>query len=297
VKNAPVRHRIQYTTYLAAKGLVRCLPHAAVRSLGRGLGRIGYRLARKRRDLALENLALTMPELSADERREVVRGCYRHFGAYFLEIVSISRFRREEIVGLFDYEGWEHLEAAEAAGKGYFLMTGHFGTWEIAAYALEVRLGKLNMVARPVDNPYVERDLARIRQRFGTTLIDKQGSGHRMMNAFRRGERVAIVIDQKVRASAGVRVPFFGQPAWTSPALAFLSIRTGAPALPLYCVPIAGGRYRMSIREPITPVGKGEEAIAALTTRYLESVEREIRRQPELWLWMHRRWSDSERLR
>ncbi len=293
MKNAPVRHRIEYAIYLAGKGLLRSIPHRAVRSLGHGLGRIGYGLARSRRQLALENLAMAMPELAADERSEVVRGCYRHFGAYALEIMSISRFRREQIGDLFDFEGWEHLEAAEAAGKGYFLMTGHFGTWEIAAYALEVRLGKLNMVARPADNPHLDRDLARIRQRFGTTLIDKQGSGHRMMNAFRRGERVAIVIDQKVRPGAGVRVPFFGHPAWTSPALAFLSIRTGAPALPLYCVPIAGGRYRLSLRAPITPVGKGEEAIAALTTRYLESVEREIRRRPELWLWMHRRWAAS----
>jgi KDO2-lipid IV(A) lauroyltransferase len=141
----------------------------------------------------------------------VVRACYEHFGAYFLEIISVVRFSRDEIPGLFDYEGWEHLEAAEAEGRGYFLMTGHFGTWEIAAYSLEVRLGKLNMVARPADNPYVERDLARIRQRLGTTLIDKRGSGHRMLNAFRRGERVAIVIDNKVRSSAGVRVPFLGR--------------------------------------------------------------------------------------
>ena len=88
----------------------------------------------------------------------------------------------------------------------------------------------------------------------------------------------------------GVLVPFLGHPAWTSPVLAILSLLTRAPVVHLACVPVEGGRYRVSLRPPIEPEGEGPEAEAALTRRYMEEVERDIRLRPELWLWMHRRW-------
>ena len=125
--------------------------------------------------------------------------------------------------------------------------------------------------------------------------MEKKGAGFKLLNAYRKGARIAMSIDQHVRPSAGIRVPFLGHPAWTSPVLAMLSIRTGAPVVHFTCVPTAGGRYRVRFRPPIEPVGKGEEARAALTRRYMEEIERDVRRQPELWLWMHRRWRSTER--
>lgn len=288
-----LRHRLEHLAYRAALLALRPLSTATLRSVGHGLGRLVHRVDRKHRRLALDNLALALPELSDERRREITRRCFEHYGATFAEIATAGdRLDPDRVEAAFEVDGWEHVEAAEAIGRGYFFMAGHFGTWELATYLLGHRLGELHLVARPPNNPLVEREIRRQRERFGNHLVDKHGAGHRMLNVLRRKGRVGIVIDQRVRPKQGILVDFFGHPCWTSPVLAYLSILRRVPVLPIVCTPAPGGRYRLRIDPPITPEGleTGEESEAALTRRYLERVETDIRRQPELWLWMHRRW-------
>jgi KDO2-lipid IV(A) lauroyltransferase len=124
-------------------------------------------------------------------------------------------------------------------------------------------------------------------------VIDKEQAGHRMLNVVRAGGAVAMIIDQHVRPSAAIRVPFLGHAAWTSPLLAMLSLRTGAPVVPFRCLPAPQHRYRVEIHPPIEPEGKGRPAEAAMTPRYVEPIERDVLERPELWLWMHRRWREE----
>ena len=292
MKHAPVRHRVEYAAYRAAKRFLLTLPHAAVRRVGHGLGAAGYTLLRSRRRLALDNLALALPELAAPERRRVARESFRQFGAALCEAISASRMEPEAIGTRFDVEGEEHRAAAQVPGRGLFLMTAHFGPWEVAAYPIGNLFANLQLVARPPDNPYVAADLERMRARFGSRLITKAGAGHRMLNAVRRGGTVGLLIDQRVRPEVGVLVPFFGRPVWTTPVLAYLSLVTRAPVLPAFCYPAGADRYLLRFLPAIEPdaPAPGKEAETALTARYLAVVEAEIRRRPELWLWMHRRW-------
>lgn len=295
MKHAPVRHRLEYVAYRAAKGAILAGTHEAARRHGRHLGRLGHRVMAGRRRLALDNLEKALPELDAAARRRVARECFEHYGSTFVESVSAARFTPEEVERRFTVHGWEHLEAAEAAGRGVFLMSGHLGCWELATYLLGLRLGGLQMVARPVDNPWVDRDLAAIRERFGNRIIAKRGAGHRMLNVLRRRGRVAIVIDQRVHWREGILVPFLGRPAWTSPVVAYLSLRTGAPVVPLFCFPEGEGGYRLELSPAVVPRGEGEAGVEALTGEYMAVVGEEIRRRPELWLWMHRRWHGWDR--
>lgn len=297
MKNAPVRHRLEYVLYLGAKRLLLSLSHAGVRRLGARLGRFAFRIDRRRRRRALDNLERIFPEMPPVARERVARGCFEHFGATFFEIVSAARFDPEEVRRRFDISGWEHLERAVAGERGVFIMSGHFGSWELATYPLGLGLGGLDMVARPPDNPHIERDLERTRERFGNRLIAKQGAAHRMLNALRKRGRVALVIDQRVRPAEGIRVPFLGHPAWTTPVLAYLSLRTRSPVVPVFCYPQPDGRYRLEVRAAIEPPATGDAGadvaspeVAALTERYNRVVGDEVLRHPELWLWMHRRW-------
>lgn len=292
MKHAPVRHRFEYVAYLAAKRVLLALPHRTARRVGHGLGSLGHTLLRSRRRLTLANLALALPELSPEERRRVARETFRHFGAALCEVVSASRLGPKGVGPLFDVEGDEHLEAARVPGRGLFMMTAHLGPWEVAAYPMGARFGTVHLVARPPDNPFVAADLERMRARFGNRLITKAGAGHRMLNAVRKGETVGLLIDQRVRADVGVLVPFFGHEVWTSPVLAYLSLLTRIPVVPTFCEPRGADRYRLRFLPAIAPdaPGPGREAETALTARYLGIVEAEIRRRPELWLWMHRRW-------
>ncbi len=293
MKQAPVRHRIEYGVYLALKAALRALPHTAARRVGAALGSLAHRLDGGHRRVALRNLALALPQLDEEARARLTRDCFRHFGAAFADLVSSSRFDAVEVCARFSYEGWEHLETAAAAGKGVFLLTAHLGLWEIAALPVGLYKGPLHVVARPADNPFLERELRGLRERFGNRVLHKHGAARPMLKAIRDGGRVAILIDQRVQAREGIQLPFFGHPAWTTPILARMSLRTGAPVVAVYTFAEPGGRYHLIARPPIVPEGDGEEAVAALTERYLQAIEAEIRRRPAAWLWMHRRWDPA----
>ncbi|RMH16765.1 MAG: hypothetical protein D6696_17385 [Acidobacteria bacterium] len=284
------KHRLEFVAYRLARRAVLALPHGWVRRIGRGVGRLYGRVDRRRRRLVEENLARAMPQLTAAARRRTARDCFAHFGQNLFDSLSAIRFAPAEIEQQFAVEGWEHVEEARAGGKGFFLLTAHYGPWELAAYPLGLRLGAIHFVARPQSNPLMAEELRRLRERLGNVLIPKRRAGHRMLNVVRQGGCVALAIDQRVRPQDGILLPFFGLPAWTSPVLAFLSIHTGAAVVPAYCETLAEGRYRLAFEAPIWPQGRGEEAEAALTRRYLASIEQRIRRRPEQWLWMHRRW-------
>jgi Kdo2-lipid IVA lauroyltransferase/acyltransferase len=298
MKDAPVRHAVEAAAVRALRGALQALPHGASRALGRGLGALGWHLDRRHRRVALDNLALALPELPAAERRRIARACFRHFGATLLDALSAYRFDLVELCRRTTLEGWDHLLAARrrSSPRGVFVMTAHFGVWEQAAHALGAWGGApLAVVGRPLDNPRLDRDLAALRGRSGNRMLSKRGAVRGMIRALDAGETVALLIDQRVQPKEGLELPFFGRPAWTTPVLARLSLRHGVPVVPGFGSPEPGGRYRIRLLPPIDPPPVGdradeEAAVRDLTARYLAVMEAEIRRRPELWLWMHRRW-------
>jgi len=293
MKDRPVRHRIEYGLYLVIKGLLRVLPHAWTRSIGRGLGRLAHAVDGRHRAIARRNVDLAMPGMAPAERDRLVRECFRHFGAALCDAISSTRFDPVAICRRFTLEGWEHIEAAERLGKGLFLLTAHIGFWELSPTVIGLYRGPMSFVVRPADNPWLNRELDALRGRFGNSALPKRGAARRMLETVRGGGRVGILIDQRVQAKEGIEIPFFGHPALTSPVLARMSLRTGAPVVPVAVYPEPRGCYRLVVRPAIhPPAGAGDEEgpVADLTRRYLETAEEDIRAHPAMWLWMHRRW-------
>lgn len=298
MKHAPVRHALEAGAVRALRGTLRAMPHPASRALGRGLGSLAWHLDRRHRRVALDNLALALPELAPAEHLRIARDCFRHFGGALLDTLSAHRFDLVELCRRTTLEDWDHLLDArrQAAPRGVFVMTAHFGVWEQAAHALGAwGGGPLHVIGRPLDNPWLDRDLVALRGRFGNRLILKRGAARGMLRAIDAGETVALLVDQRVQPKEGIELPFFGRPAWTTPVLARLSLRLGVPVVPGFGYPEPGGRYRIRMLPPIHPPAAGdradeEAAVRRLTARYLEVMEGAIRADPELWLWMHRRW-------
>jgi KDO2-lipid IV(A) lauroyltransferase len=296
MKNRPVRHRIEFGLYLALKGFLRALPHSGARRIGRLVGSLAHALDRRHREVALQNMALALPGLGPEERRRLVRECFRHFGSALCDVLSSTRFDATELCHLYTLEGWENLEEAERRGRGIFILSAHVGFWEMVPPMIGLTRGRMDIVVRPADNPWLDRELRSLRERSGNAVIPKRGAARRMLEVLREKGRVGILIDQRVQPREGIAVPFFGHPALTSPVLARLSLRTGAAVVPIAAYPLPGGRYRMVVRPPILPPAGGEdteETVAALTRRYLEAAEEDIRAHPDQWLWMHRRWGRS----
>ncbi len=290
MKRRPVRHRLEFGLYLLLKGGLRTLPHATARRVGRGVGWLAWRLDARHRRIAERNLALALPELPERERRRLAAACFRHFGAALCDAVSSTRFDAIGLCERFTIEGWEHVQAAETGGRGFFILSPHIGFWELVPPIIGLYSGPFHVVFRPPDNPYFDRELRALRERFAVAAVAKKGAARKMLEVLREAGRVGLLIDQRVQPREGIEVPFFGRPALTTPVLARLSLRTGAPVVPVATLPAPRGRYRFVARPPIHPAGEGEEAVAALTRRYLEVAEAQIREHPEMWLWMHRRW-------
>ena len=292
MKQAPVRHALEHALFLPFAGLCRALPHIASRRLGRGLGALAYALDRSHRRIAAENLAAAIPEIAPAERSRIVAACFRHFGGAFADALSSARFDRVALCRRLELVGLDRLLEAEARGQGVVLVTAHYSAWEIAPQAIAQAAGPVVSVGRPIDNPHVDRTVRALRERFGNRVVDKRGAVREMFRVLAHGGRLGLLIDQRVRAEEAIDVPFFGRPALTSPIVARLALRTGAPVVPLFADPTAGGGYRVEFLEPlqVEATGDGEAVTFALTRRVVEICERVIRAAPERWLWMHRRW-------
>ena len=298
MKHAPVRHFVEYAAFSAVKASLRLLPHQAARGVGRAIGRLGHRVLGKHRRIALLNLEHALPELSEAEREAIVRSCFEHFGLALCDTISARRFGPVELCGRLELEGWENLQEAEARaherGVGTFLLTGHLGLWEMAAYAAGLYGGPIHVIERPLDNPRLDRELARARRRFGNRLIPKRGAVRPMLRVMGDRGRIGILVDQRAHPGEGIWVPFLGLEAYSTPILARLSRRTGAPVVPMFGYPEPGGRYRVAVEPAIWAEEvaglEGESAEVELTRRHLEVIEKAVRRHPEMWLWMHDRW-------
>jgi KDO2-lipid IV(A) lauroyltransferase len=218
---------------------------------------------------------------------------FSHFGRFLLELIKFGSLSDEEILARVEFEGEEHVRQAYRQGHGVLLLTGHFGYWEMVGIAFGLRIGPLAVLARPLDNPHLHAMLESIRTRSGNTVIYRQGAVRRILRELEANHAVAMLIDQHMHSDA-VYVDFFNRPAATTTALAALALRTGAAVIPGFGLPLPGGRYRLVFDRPVPLPPDGPDAIRIFTQRCTDVLEMYVRRDPHLWLWMHRRWRDPE---
>ena len=290
MKNAPVLHRAEYLAFLGFRFVVRLVPHSTARSIGSGLGRVLFTCLKSRRKLALDNLEHAFPNVSSSERRRFAKRSFAGMACTFTDAISSARFDAVEICSRLRFEGWEYLEHAERRGKGTIILGSHFGTWEIIPQVVALYKGPMTVVGRPLDNPLLDRSVAHIRSRYGNALVGKKGAARGMLRALKAKGRAGILIDQRVQPKEGIPIPFFGRPASTSPIVARLSLKTGAPVVPIFAIAEPDGKYRLRILSPVFPDDPGDNPVHDLTCRYMKTLEGAIREDPGQWLWMHNRW-------
>jgi len=286
-----VRHRLELLLVRGVMVLVRPLPMRTVRDIGHRLGRLAFYFDNSRRRIALENLTRAFPSRSRTEIEGIARAMFAHFAAVLLELLKFATMTEAEMTVLVDVEGAERVNQAYQHGRGVLLMTGHFGYWEVHGIMLPLHTKPSSVLARPLDNPYLHEMLERIRCRTGNSVIYRQGAVRRLLRELMANRGVAVLIDQHLQTPDAIYVDFFRRPAATTSAVGALAARTGATVVPSFAFPIAGGRYRLVFDHPIEPPRDDTpEAIREFTQRCTDVLEMYVRRNPELWLWMHRRW-------
>jgi KDO2-lipid IV(A) lauroyltransferase len=289
-----MRHRLEYLIVRALVALVGAMPDVLVRACGTTLGLAFYTIDRAHRRIADRNLAAAFPSRSEPERRAIARAAFAHFGRLLFELLKFSTLSREQMLARVEFDGEERARLAYAQGKGVLFITGHFGFWELHAMVHALRIEPIGLLARALDNTRLNQLLEQIRQRTGNTVIYRQGTIRRVMRALQARQGVAVLIDQHVMTRDAIYVDFFERPAATTSAVAALALRTGAPVVPVFALPLPGGRYRLIYEHPVAPPrGESEDAIRDFTQRCTDVLEMYVRRHPDLWLWMHRRWRDD----
>ena len=286
---------MEYGLVQAVIALVRMMPGPLVSRAGALVGMLFYAFDAAHRRTAHQNVSAAFPLRSPGERRAIVRAAFGHFGSLLFELLKFSTLSPEAMLARVEFEGEDRVRAAFAQGKGVIFVTGHFGFWELQAMVHALRLPPMAVLARALDNRALNVLLEQIRTRTGNSVVYRAGTIRRVMRTLQAGGGVGILIDQHIQSRDAIQVDFFNRPAATTSLVAALALRTGAPVVPLFALPLGGGRYRMIYEPPVAPpAGDGPDVIREFTQRCTDVLEMYVRRHPELWLWMHRRWREYE---
>ena len=292
-KRTSLRQRLEYWALRLMMAAVGVLPRRAARAMGAGIGAVIWTLLGRLRNVGLRNLELAFPEKTVEERRRILRTLYRTLGWQIAEFCKMSGYTLESASRFIRYDGLENYVKARDKGKGVLVLTGHLGAWELSSFYHSLRGMPMSLVIRRLDNPLVDAYVNGIRCLHGNRVIHKDDFARGLLTAMHNGETVGILMDTNMTPPQGVFVPFFGVDACTASGLARVALRTGAAVLPGFLLwEESERRYVLRFGEELELVrtGNAQEDILANTALFAKTTEDYIRRYPEQWLWVHRRW-------
>jgi KDO2-lipid IV(A) lauroyltransferase len=298
-----------YAVYLAVRIVVCVIQALSFRAACRvagGLAWLLYHLDRRHRLVADDNLRHAFAELTDPvERNRWVREMYRHFCLLLMEIIHLPRKLHPQ--------NWKrHLKLPDAqrivgellSGRPLLVVTGHFGNWELGGYILGLLGFTTHAIARPLDNPYLDAFLRHFRERTGQKILAKHGDFDAMQDLLASGGVLATLGDQDAGAR-GLFVDFFGRPASTHKAIALMALQYGVPMVVVGTMRTLAGptpaegpgigepmHYAIVAEDIVLPeeyAGRAD-AVPSITRRFTAALERVIRRAPQQYFWLHRRW-------
>jgi Kdo2-lipid IVA lauroyltransferase/acyltransferase len=288
-----MRQRLEFIlVFVLVRGL-GILPRGWARAAGAALGALAFALTSRLRRAGERNLQLAYPASDHAWRKRILRQLYRNLGLHLAEFCVMSRYTQESTRSLVRYAGLEHYLAARDQGRGVLVVTGHLGLWELSSFYHSLMGYPMSMVIRRLDNPLVDRLVNGIRCLHGNTVLHKDDFARGLLGAMRRGETVGILMDTNMTPPQGIFVDFFGVPACTASGLARVAMRTEAATLPGFLTwREEEKKYVLEFGEPLKLVrtGNDEQDIVANTQICTTAIETWVRRFPEQWLWVHRRW-------
>jgi Kdo2-lipid IVA lauroyltransferase/acyltransferase len=284
----------EFLLYRGARAVGRVAPFWLLQAVGAALGVVFLLLAPSRRRTVLNNLRRVFPGRSRWFHLGVALRCAAHFGRISFDFIKWGQVGAETLDRMVACEGIENLQEALARDNGVFVLSAHFGHWEVAAEWLAVHGFAQVLVYRPLENPLLEAELAAARTRFGNSLIPKAGATRGIMKTLKAGGIVDMLIDQKADLEHSVIVNFLGVPTPTTPSIAKFVLTTGAAVIPLFSYPRGTG-YEFIMESPI--LAEPGDTATSLTQRYNDALSRAILARPELWFWFHDRWTPRKRRR
>lgn len=245
------------------------------------------------RAVGLRNLELAFPDKNRKDKLRILRKLFQGMGRQLAEFALFPRYTKENVSKVAIYDGFQNFAEARARGKGVLFLTAHFGGWEIGSFAHSLNGNPMNIVMRPLDNPYVDALVDRYRTLHGNRTFGKQDFARGLLTAMKRNETVGILMDTNMTPPQGAFVDFFGVPACTATGVARVALHTGAAVLPAFTIwdkELSKYKIRFDPALPLVSTGDDEADALANTALFTKVIESYAAKYPEQWLWVHRRW-------
>jgi len=288
-----MRQRLEYALAWPIIRTLDILPRPLARAAGIIFAWTVYLLHFRLRQVGIRNLALAFPLKTHREHARILRGEFTSLGRQLAEVCKFPQYSIENIDEIVVYDGFENYERALARGKGVLFLTGHIGGWELSAFTHSLHGHPVHIVMRPMDNVYLDRLIRGYRTLHGNKTVDKDDFVRGLLGAMKQGETVGILMDTNMTPPQGVFVDFFGIPACTATGLARIALRTDAALVPGFTLWDPGlGKYRLRFDSALELIRTNdiEADVIANTQLFTKVIEDYVRRYPEQWLWVHRRW-------
>ena len=288
-----MRENLEYRLVVAIARCLGRMPRSAARLVAGFIAFAVYWCFGRLRRVGVRNLELAFPDLSSKTRKKILRRVYVHLGWQLVEFCRMNRYTPENTRNWMRTEGLEHYLNAQARGKGVLIITGHLGAWELSSFYHSLMGHPMGMVIRRLDNRRLDRYVNGIRCMHGNNVVHKDDFGRGLLTAMRAGGTVGILMDTNMTPPQGEFVRFFGIEACTGTGLAHIARKTGAAVLPGFMLWEPGERryvLRFGPEVEIPRTGNVAADILEGTQRCTSALESWIRRYPDQWLWIHRRW-------
>jgi KDO2-lipid IV(A) lauroyltransferase len=284
---------IEYIFYISLALFFNLIPFRLSLKIGETLGRLLFSLDRKHRTITLRNLRRAFRnEKTEKEILEIGKACYVNLGRSFVEFARLLRHNPAYLEKNIEIEGFENYLKAKEKGRGVLYLTGHCGNWELMALFQAMKGYPISIVARSIDNPYLNRKVEEIRTRYGNRIIEKKRAMRGILRCLDEDGTIGVLLDQNVTRKEGVFVDFFGETACTNKGLALIALKTEAPVLPAFIHYLGMGRHKIVVGKEIEleRSADNEMNIISNTSKFTKIIEDHIRKYPAEWLWLHRRW-------
>lgn len=286
---------LQEIIYKAVSASFKCIgliPKDLGPRVGGFLGRLSFMANKKHREIALNNLTLAYSnEKSPHEIRSLAKKVFENLGKIVFEVGWFARLNRRDFDKHFRIDGLSHYDNAFKKKKGVLLLTAHLGNWELLTIFSGMTGYPVDIIYRPLDFRPLDKFFVNQRTRFGGNLIPKNRSMRRILKVLQKGNTLGFLMDQNVDWYDGVFVTFFGRRACTNKGLALLALKTQAPVVPIFLVREESGfSVKIGPEVPLIKTGDKRKDIEANTQQYNDVIEAFVRRYPDQWFWVHRRW-------
>jgi len=288
-----MRQRLEYALAWVIIKILGGLPRSLSRAAAIALSWTIYLIHVRLRHVGMRNLKLAFPEKTRRERARILRGIFTSLGRQLAEVCLFPTYTLENVGKVVVYDGFENFERALARGKGVLFLTAHLGGWELSAFTHSLYGHPLHIVMRPLDNVYLDSLMRRYRTMHGNSTVDKDDFVRGLLSAMKAGETVGILMDTNMTPPQGVFTDFFGIPACTASGLARIALRTDAAVVPGFTVWDPGLRkYRLRFDPALKLIrtGNDDADVVANTALFTKVIEEYVRKYPDQWLWVHRRW-------